>query len=120
VKDNMGQAVNSLSAYSVTNFSGGGGAGFDLRGVQVEIGKVENGFIFKLSGSKQAKAKKKDEFFDRWESFNATFVYQDLDTGLAEVKDFFALIEKQLNKKVAEVEKRSYKPRKKGKKTGKK
>ena len=87
--------ASTLSAYSTSNFGG-----FDLRGVSVEIEKAENGFIFKLNGSKQIEVKRGKDYFDSWESFSATFVYQDLDLGLMEVKDFFKLIEKQLAKRI--------------------
>lgn|SRR5574343_434577 len=103
--------ASALTAYSVSNFGGNGG--FTLRGVSIEIEQAENGYIFKLQGSKKVEVKRKEEIFDNWERFDAIFVYESLDTGLAEVKGFFELIEKQLEKQVADKEKRNGKSKKK-------
>ena len=86
--------ANGLIAYSTANFRD------KVREVNVNIRKAENGYIFDLRGEKEnPRTVKKDMYIDRWERFEATFVYSDLNDGLKEVGGFFELIEKMLKPK---------------------
>lgn len=73
--------------------------GSRARDVEITIKKAENGFIFELEGSKEIPRQKEDNF-QKWENFQAVFVYMDLQEGLKEVEGFFKAIDAILIKKV--------------------
>lgn len=89
--------AQGLLAYSDT-LNNGGHRSKDLK---ITIEKVENGYIFKLYGQKEVpNTKTPEQYWERWESFEATFVYGDLQEGLKECEGFFEAMEKILTKKV--------------------
>ncbi len=87
--------TEGLYAYASTLNSGESKS----KNIEITIKKAENGYIFELQGMKEL-PKQKDPMFDRWESFQTIFVYQDLQIGLNEVDGFFKEIENVLTKKV--------------------
>ncbi len=87
--------TNGLVAYSDANNLGL----YDLKETKIEIRKVENGYIFELQGNRELPPTK-NRPFDNWERFSSTFVYETLETGLAEMETFFKMIEDKLKKRV--------------------
>lgn len=87
---------NTLTAYSSILNSAG-----KSKDLQITMKKAANGYIFLLTGEKEVPPPKdKDMYWDRWERFDATFVYANLDDGLKECAGFFQEMENVLNKRV--------------------
>lgn len=78
-----------LSNYSLSNFQEGN------RDLSVNIKKVENGFLVRLSGYKKIKDHdEKGKEFHRWENIDVYFVYNKLTDAVKEVEEFFNLLDK--------------------------
>lgn len=81
--------LTGLSLYSSNNFQLGN------KDLQVEIKKVENGFLVALSGyRREENVNEKGEKYFSWDHINTQFVYNDLKDATAEIQGFFDLLEK--------------------------
>lgn len=74
--------------------------------LEISINKVENGYIVKLSGKREnLNAGDDADYYKRWVSFDARFVFNTIDDAMKDVEQFYKLIEDALNEKIESINK---------------
>ena len=77
----------------------------DTQQININIRKVENGFLVQLSGQRELDVPDRNGFLSRNRTFiNKTFVYPTIEQALAEIAEIFIEGEKELVEKAEKTE----------------